>query len=64
MENIIHYSDILAIPFFIVLIVYITSKQNKTIIEYIILCFGIVGFCCDVLFSIYFLFYKKTECNI
>jgi hypothetical protein len=64
MENIIHYSDILAIPFFIVLIVYIASKPKKTMMEYIILCFGIVGFCCDVLFSVYFLFYKKPECNI
>lgn len=59
MENIIHYSDILAIPFFIVLIVYIAGKQKKTIMEYVILSFAIVGLCCDVLFSVYFLFFKK-----
>jgi hypothetical protein len=64
MENIIHYADILAIPFFIVLIVYIASKQKKTMMEYVLLCFAIVGLCCDVLFSVYFLFYKNPECNI
>jgi hypothetical protein len=59
MENIIHYSDILAIPFFIILIVYIAGKQKKTIMEYVILSFAIVGLFCDVLFSVYFLFFKK-----
>lgn len=62
MENIIHYADILAIPFFILLIVYISDTQKKPIIKNIIQCFAIIGLCCDVLFSIYFLFYKKSEC--
>ena len=64
MENIIHYSDILAIPFFIVLVVYISSIKNKSLIEYVLLCFAIIGLCCDVLFSAYFLFFKKPECNL
>ena len=62
MENIIHYSDILAVPFFLLLIIYISNIKNKTMMEYALLCFAIVGLCCDVLFSIYFLFYKKSEC--
>jgi hypothetical protein len=64
MENIIHYSDIIAIPFFIVLIVYIANKQKKSIIEYVLLCFSIIGLCCDLLFSAYFLFFKQPECNL
>lgn len=63
MENIIHYADILAIPFFLLLIIYIASKPKKKLMEYVMLSFAIVGICCDVLFSVYFVFYKKPKCQ-
>ena len=53
-----HYGDILAIPFFALLILYFYQIENKTILEYILFCFSIFGFLLDILFSYYFLFDK------
>jgi hypothetical protein len=58
--NIIHIADILAIPLFLLMIIYFSQKQNKTIIEYILLLFGIGGLIFDICFSIYYIFMKKT----
>lgn len=55
MNNIIHYGDILAIPCFGILIYYFLAKKDKTILEYFLLIFAIIGFICDILFTIIFI---------
>lgn len=57
-NNLIHYGDILAIPFFVLLIYYFIIKKNKTKIEYVLLLFSIGGLIADVYFSYNFLFNK------
>ena len=50
-----HYGDILAIPFFALLIWYFYTLPTKTVLEWTLLAFSISGFLCDVLFTyIYF----------
>lgn len=62
--NIIHIADIVAIPFFIYLIYYLVQKQNKNINIYILLAFAIGGLIANIIFTIYFLFFKKPPCNL
>ena len=54
-NNIVHYGDILAIPFFILLSIYFYRKKNKNILEYILLIFSVVGTIADILFTSQFL---------
>jgi hypothetical protein len=51
----VHYGDILAIPFFILLSVYFYKIKNKTFIEYILFIFAIGGTIVDIIFTINFL---------
>lgn len=53
-----HYGDILAIPFFILLTYYFLIKKNKTKFEYVLLLFSIGGLIADVYFSYNFLINK------
>jgi hypothetical protein len=57
LKHISHYGDILAIPFFALLVYYFYIIEDKTIIEQILLLFSILGFLLDILFT--FLFFKK-----
>jgi hypothetical protein len=54
-ENIVHYGDIAAVPFFGLAIKYFYDKENKTNIEKILLLFVIVGFIFDLYFSYEFI---------
>ncbi len=54
-NNLVHYGDILAIPFFILLSIYFYRKKNKNILEYILLIFSVVGTVADILFTSQFL---------
>jgi hypothetical protein len=54
-KNFSHYGDILAIPFFALLVVYFFNIQNKSMIEYILLYFSISGFILDILYTYIFL---------
>ncbi len=56
-KNISHIGDIIAIPFFVLLINYFYNIQNKNIIEYILLVFSVLAFFADLLFS--YLFFIK-----
>ena len=56
-ENISHYGDILAIPFFLLLVIYFLNMKNKTLLEYILLLFSISGFVLDCLFT--YLYFSK-----
>lgn len=58
-NNFSHYGDMLAIPFFILLIYYFYSIEYKTPIEYVLLSFSIAGLILDIFFSISFFRTKK-----
>jgi len=64
MENIIHIADIVAIPMFLVLVIYFVQKKNKTVFEIILLLMVSLGLVIDVCFTIYFLFFKKPKCYL
>lgn len=50
-----HYGDILAIPFFALLVIYFYNIENKTTIEYVLLLFSMSGFVLDIFFTYIFL---------
>ncbi len=54
-SNIVHYGDILAVPFFGLSVKYFYDKENKTNIEKLLLIFVIIGFIFDLYFSYKFL---------
>lgn len=56
LKNASHYGDMLAIPFFSLLIVYFYSIKNKTIFEYILFYFSIAGFILDIVYTYFFLY--------
>ena len=54
-KNSVHYGDILSIPLFALLSFYFYNIEHKSIIEYLLLFFSIIGFILDILFTcIYF----------
>jgi hypothetical protein len=50
-----HYGDILAIPFFALLVIYFYNIEDKSTIEYVLLLFSISGFILDILYTYIFL---------
>ena len=54
-KNIENYGDILAIPFFIMLSYYFIIKNNKTIFEYLLMAFAIIGSIADIYFTFKFI---------
>jgi hypothetical protein len=56
-ENVNHYGDILAIPFFGLLMYYFYRMEHKSPIEYVLFFFCISGFILDILYT-YIYFYK------
>lgn len=54
-----HFGDILAIPFFGLLIYYFYNINNRNIIENILLWFSLCGFIADIFFT--YLFLKKIN---
>jgi hypothetical protein len=54
-QNISHIGDLIAIPFFCLLIYYFYNKREKTIIENILFLFSIGGLIADLLFTFFFL---------
>jgi len=55
-----NYADILAIPLFALLVYYFYNIQEKSVIEYILFYFAILGFVFDILFSYQFLSKKNN----
>ena len=53
--KIINYADILAVPCFLIQIIYFYKKKSITYLEIFLLLFNIIGFSLDLLFSIYFI---------
>jgi peptidoglycan/LPS O-acetylase OafA/YrhL len=58
-KHIINYGDILAIPFFALMIFYFYQIEDKNIIEWILFLFSISGFIIDILFTYLFIIYKN-----
>ena len=56
-ENLSHYGDIIAIPFFLLLTIYFYRLEDKTIMEYIFLFFCGSGFVLDILYT--YLFFTR-----
>jgi hypothetical protein len=56
-----HYGDILAIPFFALLVIYFYTIEHKTMIEYVLLYFSIIGFTLDSLYTYIFLSHFKCS---
>ena len=54
-KNMSHYGDIVAIPFFGLLVIYLYNIQHKTLIEMILLIFSIGGFVLDIVYTYLFL---------
>jgi len=54
-NNIAHYGDIMAIPFFLITFIYFYNMENKTVLENLIMFFIFVCLIGDIFFSaIYF----------
>jgi hypothetical protein len=60
-KNSSHYGDILAIPFFALLTIYFYNIEEKSIIEYVLLCFSISGFILDIFYTYVFLSHIKSS---
>ena len=60
-NNISHYADILAIPFFGLLVAHFYNIENKSDIEYILFLFSIFGLLLDSLFVYMFLYDIKSS---
>lgn len=54
MKNLCHYGDILAIPFFALLIFYFYNIENKSVLEYVLFLFSISGFVMDIFYTYIF----------
>ena len=48
-SDIVHQGDVLAIPFFILLVVYLWRIKKKSLVEYALLAFALVGLIFDFL---------------
>lgn len=59
-KNLSHYDDILAIPFWGLLIMYFYNITQKSILEYVLLLFSISGFVLDILYTYIFLFHDNS----
>ena len=60
-KNCSHYGDILAIPFFALLVIYFYNIKHKSTMEYVLLCFSISGFILDILYTYIFLSRYKSS---
>jgi len=60
-DNFSHFGDVLAIPFFAMLVIYFYNIEGKSIIEYILLWFSISGLILDILFTYLFLSHFKSS---
>jgi hypothetical protein len=59
-KNSSHYGDILAIPFFGLLVIYFYNIEHKSTLEYILLLFSISGFILDIFYTYIFCMRKKN----
>ncbi len=51
LNNMVHYGDMLAIPFFFITFCYFLLKKNKTLLEIVLMIFALCGFLFDSFFT-------------
>jgi hypothetical protein len=61
MKHLSHYGDILAIPFFALLIFYFHRIEQKTELEMILFLFSIAGFILDLFFTFLFINIRRVH---
>jgi len=54
-----HYGDMIAIPFFIITLIYFFNIENKTNLEYLIILFLTIALIFDVVFTYIFMTSKQ-----
>lgn len=54
-ENLSHYGDVLAIPFFALLSFYFYNIEEKSPMEYVLFAFSLSGFILDIVYTYIFL---------
>jgi hypothetical protein len=59
-ENLSHYGDILAIPFFALLSFYFYNIEEKSPLEYLLFAFSLSGFILDIFYTHLFLRKKNA----
>jgi hypothetical protein len=59
-KNISHLGDILAIPFFLLLVIYFYRIPNRSNIENVLFIFSLVGFIADIWFTYIRYFLRKS----
>jgi hypothetical protein len=60
-EKLTHIGDMLAVPFFILLVIYFYNIKNKTPFEWLLFLFSLSCFFIDVTFSYFYILGKKTK---
>lgn len=60
-QNSSHYGDVLAIPFFALLVNYFYNIECKSILEYLLLWFSISGFVLDIVYTYIFFYMNKSS---
>ena len=63
MEQASHIGDILAIPLFALLTVYLWRIPHKTPVEYVLLIFAASGLALDILFTAQFIGQRQRSSN-
>lgn len=58
-NNLCHYGDILAIPFFALLVIYFYNIKDKNLLEYLLFYFSILGFLLDILYT--YIFFSNSK---
>ena len=56
-QNLANYGDILAIPFFMLLVRYFYNIKNRTFMENLLLLFSVAALFADILFTSIFIFH-------
>lgn len=57
-ENLSHYGDVLAIPFFALLSFYFYNIEEKSPMEYVLFAFSLSGFILDIVYT--YIFFRKS----
>lgn len=55
LNNLSHYGDIIALPFFLLLFIYFYKITNKTVTEYILFYFSLGGLIADTFYTYIFI---------
>lgn len=57
-----HYGDVLAVPFFGMCTYYFYNIKRKNMLEYILLIFSVLGFVLDILYT--YIYFTTKDTNV